>query len=56
MSGDNYRQALRAFQQANKLRDDGKLDAQTWSALAPGAAEPAFKAYTIAKEDVDVRL
>src|SRR5260370_4803620 len=25
--GDNYRQALRAFQQANKLRDDGRLDA-----------------------------
>src|ERR1700726_1590962 len=30
--GDNYRQALRAFQQANNLRDTGKLDAQTWSA------------------------
>jgi lipoprotein-anchoring transpeptidase ErfK/SrfK len=50
--GANYRRALRAFQQANHLRDDGKLDAETWSALASGAAEPAFKAYTISAEDV----
>jgi lipoprotein-anchoring transpeptidase ErfK/SrfK len=50
--GDNYRQALRAFQQANNLRDTGKLDAETWSALASSASEPVLKAYTISAEDV----
>src|SRR5579885_3050309 len=32
--GDNYRKALRAFQQANNLPQSGKLDAATWGALA----------------------
>jgi lipoprotein-anchoring transpeptidase ErfK/SrfK len=50
--GDNYRNALRAFQQANNLRDTGKLDAETWSALASSASEPVLKAYTISAEDV----
>jgi lipoprotein-anchoring transpeptidase ErfK/SrfK len=43
---------LRAFQQANNLRDTGKLDAETWSALASSASEPVLKAYTISAEDV----
>ncbi|HEY1943044.1 MAG TPA: extensin family protein [Roseiarcus sp.] len=50
--GDNYRRALRAFQQANNLRDTGKLDAETWSALASTGSEPVIKAYTISGEDV----
>src|SRR5579863_9058898 len=51
--GDNYRSALRAFQQANNLRDSGKLDAETWTALTLSrSAEPVLKHYTISAEDV----
>jgi lipoprotein-anchoring transpeptidase ErfK/SrfK len=51
--GDNYRRALRAFQQANNLPETGKVDAPTWNALnANGASEPAVKHYTISAEDV----
>jgi peptidoglycan hydrolase-like protein with peptidoglycan-binding domain len=52
VDGENYRQALRAFQQANNLRDDGKLDAETWGVLASGASDPVIKDYTISAEDV----
>src|SRR5450432_2386844 len=44
--GDNYRRALRGFQQANKLPDTSKLDAATWSALTHGQTEPVLKRYT----------
>ena len=50
--GDNYREALRAFQQANNLQGAGKLDAATWSALAASAADPVLTTYTISREDV----
>jgi peptidoglycan hydrolase-like protein with peptidoglycan-binding domain len=50
--GDNYRRALRAFQQAQNLPDTAKLDAATWSALTRDQAGPVFKRYTIAVEDV----
>jgi peptidoglycan hydrolase-like protein with peptidoglycan-binding domain len=49
---DNYRRALRAFQQANKLPDTSKLDAVTWSALTHDQTEPVLKRYTITPEDV----
>jgi lipoprotein-anchoring transpeptidase ErfK/SrfK len=50
--GDNYRRALRAFQQKNKLPDTSKLDAATWSALTRDQTEPVLKHYTITAEDV----
>jgi lipoprotein-anchoring transpeptidase ErfK/SrfK len=50
--GDNYRRALRAFQQAHSLDDTGRLDAETWSALDSSAEEPVLKRYTISTEDV----
>jgi hypothetical protein len=50
--GDNYRRALRAFQQANKLADTSKLDAAAWSALTHDQTEPVLKRYTITAEDV----
>jgi len=50
--GDNYRRALRAFQQANGLPDTAKLDAATWSALIRDMKEPVLKPYTISAEDV----
>jgi lipoprotein-anchoring transpeptidase ErfK/SrfK len=50
--GDNYRRALRAFQQANNLPDTGKLDAGAWSALTRDQKEPVLKSYTITAEDV----
>jgi lipoprotein-anchoring transpeptidase ErfK/SrfK len=50
--GDNYRRALRAFQQAHTLRDTAKLDAQTWVALSSGMTEPIVKPYTTTQADV----
>src|SRR5579863_1667393 len=51
--GDNYRRALRAFQQANNLHDTGKLDAETWNALTSSRSpEPVLKHYTLSAEDV----
>jgi hypothetical protein len=50
--GDNYRRALRAFQQANTLPDTSKLDAATWSALTHDQTEPVLTRYTITAKDV----
>src|SRR5271155_3639010 len=38
--GDDFRNAVRAFQEVNGLAATGKLDADTWAALAP-AGTPA---------------
>lgn len=50
--GDNYRNAVRAFQEVNGLTVTGSLDASTWNALAPTGAAPVLKAYTISSSDV----
>ena len=50
--GDNYRRALRAFQQANKLLNTSKLDAATWSALTHDQTAPVLKRYIITTGDV----
>ena len=52
MDGDNYRRAVRAFQQANNLPATGILDAGTWSALTSSASEPVLKPYTITDADL----
>ena len=52
MNGDNYRRALRAFQQANNLSTTGIMDADTWNALTSNASEPVLKSYTITDADL----
>ena len=52
MNGDNYRRAVRAFQQANNLPATGILDPATWKALISGASEPVLKSYTITDADL----
>ena len=39
-TGDNFANALRAFQQQNGLSDSGKLDAPTWDKLDEGVPSP----------------
>ncbi|HEY1782579.1 MAG TPA: L,D-transpeptidase [Roseiarcus sp.] len=48
--GDNFRNAIRAFQQVNGLPVSGNLDAATWDALTRDGA-PVLKAYTITITD-----
>ena len=50
LDGDNFRNAVRAFQQVNGLRVSGDLDAATWGALKQNGA-PILKAYTITLAD-----
>jgi len=52
MNGDNYRRALRTFQQANTLPATGILDADTWNALIANALGPVLKSYTITDADL----
>lgn len=48
--GENFVNALRAFQQRNGLTASGELDAPTWGKLAQGA-DPVLIEYTITKQD-----
>jgi lipoprotein-anchoring transpeptidase ErfK/SrfK len=52
LDGDNFRGAVRAFQEVNGLAITGKLDADTWNALAGKDPRPALTPYTISDEDV----
>jgi lipoprotein-anchoring transpeptidase ErfK/SrfK len=52
LDGDNFRGAIRAFQEANGLPVTSKLDVETWKALARADAPPALTSYTITNEDV----
>ena len=49
--GDNFANALRAFQQQSGLKESGELDLTTWEKLAQGS-EPAMIEYTITRQDV----
>src|SRR5687768_5319276 len=49
--GENFSNALRAFQKQNGLNESGDLDAATWSKLAQGS-DPAVIEYTITAQDV----
>ncbi|MEN3376366.1 MAG: hypothetical protein V7604_1721 [Hyphomicrobiales bacterium] len=50
-NGDNFQNALRAFQKKNALNETGKLDQETWTKLASGS-EPVLIEYTISAADL----
>ena len=50
--GDNAKKAIAAFERAQELRADGKLDADTWTKLIGTANGPVLTEYTITGEDV----
>src|ERR1700731_68460 len=50
-NGENFRKALAAFQQKQKLNPTGNIDTDTWNALAADPSAPVLKRYKIAEED-----
>lgn len=50
--GENVRQALAAFEAANGLPVDGKLDADVWQALVTADSAPAMQDYVITEADI----
>jgi lipoprotein-anchoring transpeptidase ErfK/SrfK len=52
LDGDNFRNAVRAFQESRGVAATGNLDADTWKALAPSDAAPVLKTYAISEADV----
>ena len=48
--GENFRQAIAAFEKANGMTADGKLDAQVWAALARDG-QPVMQDYVITDAD-----
>ncbi len=52
LDGDNFRKAVRAFQEVNGLAVTGRLDPATWNKLAPAGSAPVLKAYTISGTNV----
>jgi lipoprotein-anchoring transpeptidase ErfK/SrfK len=52
LDGDNFRSAVRALQQVNKIAVTGNFDADTWNAITSNDRAPVLKAYTISDADV----
>jgi lipoprotein-anchoring transpeptidase ErfK/SrfK len=52
LDGDNFRRAVRAFQETKSLTVTGNLDADTWNALASNDTAPVLKTYTTSDADV----
>jgi lipoprotein-anchoring transpeptidase ErfK/SrfK len=50
--GENARKAIAAFESAQGLKPDGKLDAEMWARLTANANDPVLIAYTVTDEDV----
>ncbi len=51
-NGENFRKAVQAFQQVNDLDVTGRIDPNTWNALASNVSEPVLTAYVISEGDV----
>jgi lipoprotein-anchoring transpeptidase ErfK/SrfK len=51
-NGENFRKAIKAFQQVSNLNLTGKIERETWNALASNASDPVLVSYTISAEDV----
>jgi lipoprotein-anchoring transpeptidase ErfK/SrfK len=51
-TGDNLAQAIAAYERANGLADDGKLDAEVWKTLTEADTAPAIVSYVITDGDV----
>lgn len=51
-TGSNMRLALRAFQEAEGLPVNGKLDEATWEKLIAGETTPVIRSYTLVVADV----
>ncbi|MCF6100241.1 L,D-transpeptidase family protein [Mesorhizobium muleiense] len=49
---ENFAKALAAFQQANGLRSDGKLTAETWRKLTATSADPVLVTYEVTRKDL----
>jgi lipoprotein-anchoring transpeptidase ErfK/SrfK len=50
--GENVRKALAAFERAQGLEPDGKLDPAVWARLTETTSEPVLAAYTVTDADV----
>ena len=51
LDGDNFRNAVRAFQEVRRLAVNGKLDVETWKALEANDSAPVLKPYVISDAD-----
>lgn len=50
--GENVRKAIMAFEAAQGLKADGKLDREAWAKLTATSSDPALVEYTVKDEDV----
>jgi lipoprotein-anchoring transpeptidase ErfK/SrfK len=50
--GENVQKAIAAFETAQQLAPDGRLDPQTWAKLTANANEPVLIEYTVTDDDV----